>query len=69
MESSISNRSNTDSDIQLPACISDRKKTFNKTRPHVKVMAKYKGGIITGEGFNIRTAKLQVAQQLGIDTC
>ncbi|KAM7534441.1 hypothetical protein Aperf_G00000113450 [Anoplocephala perfoliata] len=53
---------------ELPTWITDKRKTANQNRPRVKVMAKYKGLSITGEGFNTRTAKLEVAQKLGIGT-
>ncbi|VDM36286.1 unnamed protein product [Hydatigera taeniaeformis] len=32
----------------------------------VRVMAKYKGRWLSGEGINVRTAKLKIAEQLGI---
>ncbi|KAL5106826.1 Dicer-like protein 1 [Taenia crassiceps] len=35
-------------------------------RQCVRVTAKYKGCRLSGEGFNLRTAKMKVAQQLGI---
>ncbi|KAM7534585.1 hypothetical protein Aperf_G00000110235 [Anoplocephala perfoliata] len=42
---------------------------FDKNGPRVRVMAKFKDHIITGEGKNTRTAKLDLAQQLGINIC
>nr|CDS21399.1 hypothetical protein EgrG_000180900 [Echinococcus granulosus] len=32
----------------------------------VRVSANYKGRRLSGEGFNLRTAKLKIARQLGI---
>ncbi|KAM7534670.1 hypothetical protein Aperf_G00000115239 [Anoplocephala perfoliata] len=61
VESSM--KSNADVDSELSA----RRKTFNrKDCPHFKVMAKYKGQTVTGEGFSKRTAMLQMALKLGI---
>ncbi|KAM7534085.1 hypothetical protein Aperf_G00000110256 [Anoplocephala perfoliata] len=42
---------------------------FDKNGPRVRVTAKFKDHIITGEGKNTRTAKLDLAQQLGINIC
>ncbi|VDM24251.1 unnamed protein product [Hydatigera taeniaeformis] len=38
----------------------------SQRRQRVRVVAKYKGRLLNGEGFNLRTAKLKIAQQLGI---
>ena len=36
-------------------------------RTKVRVEAYYKGKRYLGEGYNVRTAKLKIAQQLGVD--
>ncbi|KAM3183257.1 hypothetical protein ACTXT7_010703 [Hymenolepis weldensis] len=62
--------SSSDSDSQqLPTwIINQTNKGHNFGRPRVKIIAKCNGRTLTGEGFNNRTAKLDIAQQLGIST-
>ncbi|VDO04032.1 unnamed protein product [Rodentolepis nana] len=51
---------------QMPTWLNNQNGSF-QTR--LKITAKCGDRILTGEGFNIRTAKLEIAQQLGIIKC
>lgn len=45
----------------------NEEKVAAQRRQQVRVVANFKGGQLIGKGFNIRTAKLNIAQQLGIE--
>ncbi|VDK22271.1 unnamed protein product [Taenia asiatica] len=44
----------------------DETEVAAQRRQQVRVIANYKGCQLIGEGFNLRTAKLKIAEQLGI---
>nr|CDS28697.2 endoribonuclease Dicer [Hymenolepis microstoma] len=55
---------------QMPAWLNNQSNgDQNSSRTRVKVIAKCGNCTLTGEGFNLRTAKLEIARQLGIIVC